>query len=397
MDRKPASALWQLAFRPFFLFGAIFALLAMGIWILFLTGHWAVIGTNPLSPVIWHSHEMVFGFAGAIIGGFVLTAAQNWTGTRGVHGSRLVALFVAWAVARIVLIPGLLPGAAGPVVLPLAAVLDLAFYPAVSLLMVPYLSDPELKTERVFYLYFWLFFAADLAVWLDAAGVLAGAAPLAIRFALYLVVLMIVFMGGRVIPFFTESELSRRQPQVKEAVEIGALAVSGLYVATALLLPDGVVNAVVAFAACVLHVIRLAGWQVPRVRRIPLLWILHGGYLWIAVGYGLSGLAALGWVPASAAIHAFAVGGIGTVILGMISRVSLGHTGRRLHPSAPVVTGFVLVLAAALTRVAASLFWNQAYQSLLTASAVLWISAFALFVAVYAPMLLRPRVDGRPG
>jgi len=389
MDQK--HALWQLAFRPFFLSGAIFAVLAMLYWLHFLSGGGGGIALLP--AVTWHSHEMVFGFAGAIIGGFVLTAAQNWTGTRGVHGARLVALFCAWALARILL------ATAGRPLLPLAAFADLAFYPALGLLMFPYLSDPELRMERVFYVFFGLFFISDLAVWLDAAGIsaFAGASAQAIRFALNLVVVMIVFMGGRVIPFFTESELSRKQPRVRDRIETAAMASSVLYVLSALALPEGRPAALVAFVAAGLHAVRLAGWQVPRVRRIPLLWVLHGAYFWIVAGYALSGLAALGFLPMSAAIHAFGVGGIGAVIHGMISRVSLGHTGRRLHPSAPTVAGFAFVLAAAPARIAASVAGGAAYQPLLLLAGGLWIAAFSLFAVVYAPILLSPRVDGRAG
>lgn len=377
-------SLWQLAFRPFFLFGTLQAALAVARWLLFLNGLGPAPGFG--DPIIWHAHEMLFGFASAIVVGFVLTASQNWTGLRGVHGWKLKLVFGLWALARLAYLWPLPSGAA------LAAV-DLAFYPVAAILLVPYFRDPELKVERVFYVFFGLLFGGDLIVQLDWLGVWPGHARLGLRLALDTILLVIVFMGGRVIPFFTESSIAKSQPKTRRWVEIASHATAALFLAADVLAPESAVLRVAAAAAALAHFLRLAGWQVRRIRRIPLLWVLHLAYLWLVVGFALHAVPA----PRNLATHAFTVGCVGILILGMVSRVSLGHTGRRLHPSVAIVVGYVLLSISALTRVLVPLVFPSAYQVELLVSGALWCAAFAIFVICYAPMLLTPRIDGRPG
>ncbi|MCM2278925.1 MAG: NnrS family protein [Oligoflexia bacterium] len=383
-----ATAVLQLGFRPFFLLGASHAFLVIGAWVGYLQGWLPRLGA--FDPVLWHAHEMVYGFASAIIGGFVLTAIQNWTGIPGVKGRPLALLALLWISARVLLA---IPGAP----LGLAAALDLAFYPALGLLLYPYFKDPELKVERVFYLFFSLFFAGNLLMHLHAMGFLTRGRQGALL-GLDTVLALIVFIGGRVIPFFTESSVARAQPRTRETVEIGCHVSMAAFLVADFLFQGSLVLAVAAFAAAALHLARLLGWQVRRLRRIPLIWVLHLGYLWLVIGFALSGLSALGWVAPGVAIHAFTVGGIGVIIHGMISRVTLGHTGRRLHPSAWSVVGFVLLNLSAVFRVFGPVLApREALGTMLVIAAGLWMAGFALFLAVQGPMLLAPRVDGRPG
>lgn len=383
-----ASSVWQLGFRPFFLLGAAHALVMMLLWLGMLSG--LIGGIGVFDAVLWHSHEMIYGFTTAIIAGFVLTAAQNWTGVPGVKGRPLQALVLVWIAGRIlVTIPG------GPPAL--AAAVDLGFYPFLAYLMFPYLRDPELKAERVFYLLFALLFTGNLLVHLQNLGVGAALGRKGVLLGLDTVIVMIVFMGGRVIPFFTESSLARKQPKTYAWVEVASHASAALFLVAHVLFPDSVVFTSIAFLTASIHFIRVCGWQVPRVRRVPLIWVLHAGYLWLVIGFLLSALAGLGLVAQSPALHAFTVGGLGVIVYGMISRVSLGHTGRRLHPSLWMVVGYYLMNLSAAIRVFGPILAPAQYFPAVGASGVLWSASFVLYIVVYAPMLLAPRVDGRPG
>ncbi len=388
INSSKSASLWQLGFRPFFLFGAAYAALAIALWVSFLGG-W-ISRPGLIDPVLWHSHEMIYGFAAAIVVGFVLTASQNWTGIRGVHGNSLKILVLLWAAARIAISLPFVP-------LPVVAIVDLAFFPVAAYLMVPYLKDPELKAEKLFFVFYGLLFAGNLLVHLETTGLMPGYGRRGIFLGLDVIIIVIVFMGGRVIPFFTESSVARAQPKTRNWVEIGSHASAALFLVTDLFLPSSWPAAAVAISAGAIHFLRLWGWQVRRIRRIPLIWVLHLAYLWLVIGFVLSGLAALDLFQKTMAVHAFTVGCLGMIIYGMITRVSLGHTGRRLHPRAAIVVGYYLLLFAAVVRVFVPAVLPRFYTAALLVSGSLWIAAFVLFLIVYSPMLLAPRSDGRPG
>lgn len=380
--------LWQLGFRPFFLFGSVFAVVTMLLWIGFLTGHLAQLGSFP--PMLWHPHEMIYGFATAIVAGFVLTASQNWTGMRGVHGTPLIALTLVWGLARLLLaIPGVSPL--------LAAVVDLAFLPFLGALLFPFLRQPDARAERVFYIFFALLFVGNALVHLEVLGWLPGYGRKGIFLGLNTILLIVIFIGGRVIPFFTESSVARAQPRVRRSIEIASYLSAAAYLVTDFVSSGGRLHTTLAIAAAGIHFARLLGWQVRRVRRIPLIWILHLGYFWLVLGFALSALSSTGLVATTLATHAFTIGGLGVIVYGMLSRVSLGHTGRRLHPSAWVVAGYVSLNLAALVRTAGPIAWPGLYQATLVVSGALWIIAFVIYIAVYSPMLLSKRVDGKAG
>lgn len=370
---------WQLGFRPFFLLGAVHAIGAIAVWLLFLSGK--VGGLAFADPLLWHSHEMIYGFTAAIIAGFVLTAAQNWTGKPGIKGRPLQLIVGVWLLARVLLLI--------PSVPPLfSALIDLLFFPMLGILMTPYLRDPDLKMERFFYFFFALFFIGNLLVHLDNLGIYPGHGRLGIRLGLNTVLLVIIFIGGRVIPFFTESSIAKRQPKVYTPIEWLAPTSAALFLIAELFSTHPTTRAAAAFFAALIHGIRLHGWYVRRIRRVPLIWVLHIGYLWLVLGFLLSGLASLGHFLPTAATHSFTIGGIGIIIYGMISRVSLGHTGRRLHPNAWVVAGYFALNISVAVRVFSPYF---------LVSGLLWCLAFLLYLSVYTRMLMSPRIDGRPG
>lgn len=386
--KRPATfALFALGFRPFFLAAGLFAVVLLGLWLAILQG---AIAVGPLAPAVWHGHEMLFGYAAAVIAGFLLAAAQNWTGIRTPSGPPLAALFLLWLAGRLCfLVPGLPAG--------LVALVDLLFLPALALT----LAWPIVKARQLhnypFPVMLLALAAANALVHAEALGWTASSASLGLHLAAYVVVTMMAVMGGRVIPFFTDNKLHtspRRWNIIERLVPVATLAA----LLAALIAPVSPVTALLAAIAATVHFTRVAGWYAGKVWSVPLLWILHLGYAWIALGFALLALSAAGVGAAtSASLHAFTTGGIGVMTLGMMARVSLGHTGRPID-SVPLMTlAFVAINLAALIRVALPLFFPAVYTAGLTVAGLAWMSAFGLFAAIYVPMLLRPRIDGKAG
>jgi uncharacterized protein involved in response to NO len=388
-QRAPLAgwAPFALGFRPFFLAAGVYAVLLMALWVLVLRGS---LDLGGLSPFIWHGHEMVFGFTVSVIAGFLLTAAQNWTGIRTPSGTPLAMLFLLWVAGRVsFLVPGLPAW--------LVATVDLAFLPALALaLALPILRARQLHNFP-FPIMLLVLTAANALVHAEALGWTSGTARPGLHLAVYVVVTMIVIMGGRVIPSFTDNKLrtrARRWKTIERLVPVATLGALG----SALIAPDSTVTACLAALAAVVHAIRLAGWFTSKFWSVPLLWILHLGYAWVVFGFALLALSAAGLsTPSVNALHAFTAGAIGALTLGMMARVSLGHTGRMLEPAPVMTRAFVLINLAALIRVTLPLFFPGVYLQIMTVAGLAWVAAFGLFVAVYAPMLLRPRVDGKPG
>lgn len=386
--RNPAKfALFALGFRPFFLAAGVFAIVLLGLWLAILQGK---ISTGHYAPSIWHGHEMLFGFAVAVIAGFLLAAAQNWTGLRTPSGPPLVALFLLWLAGRICfLVPGLPAG--------LVALVDLLFLPAAAVA----LAWPIIKARQLhnypFPFMLLALAAANALVHAEALGWTVSSASLGLHLAAYIVVTMITVMGGRVIPFFTENKLkmsARRWKTIEWLVPVATIAA----LLGALIAPVSPVTALLAAIAAAVHFTRVAGWYSRKLWSVPLLWILHLGYAWIGIGFLLLALSAAGMGAAtSASLHAFTTGGIGVLTLGMMARVSLGHTGRPID-SVPLMTlAFIAINVTALIRVALPFFAPAIYMAGLTLAGLTWVFAFGLFTAIYAPMLLRPRIDGKAG
>lgn len=383
----PGWAPFGLGFRPFFLASGIYTVLLMALWLLVLRGN---LSTGSLPPLVWHGHEMVFGFGVAVIAGFLLTAAQNWTGIPMLSGTPLAALFLLWLAGRVsFLIPGLPAG--------WVALIDLAFLPTLTVV----LAIPVLKSKQLhnypFPIMLLALAAANVLVHLDHLGWTSGTARLGLHLAVYGVVAMMTVMGGRVIPSFTENKLrtpSRRWPIIERLAPVATVSA----LVAALIAPSSLITALLAAIAAGVHAVRLAGWYSRTLWSVPLLWILHLGYAWIAVGFALLALSAAGLSTAAiSSLHAFTAGAIGSLTLGMMARVSLGHTGRALEPVPLITLAFIAVNLAALIRVAMPLFFPAAYAPGMATSGVLWMAAFGLFAVIYAPILLRPRVDGKAG
>ncbi|UBH28547.1 NnrS family protein [Aeromonas enteropelogenes] len=383
--------LFRLGFRPFFLLGALFSTLAMLGWIGQLNGWLSMpcIG----NPVWWHAHEMLFGFGAAIVAGFLLTAVQNWTDHPGVRSWPLALVVSLWALPRL-----LLPWLGEENTLLMMA--DLAWLP----LCAWFLAKPIIIIRQ------WrnLFFVPLLLVltllngtsWIWH-GEWAPLEHLLITTVLLFTTLIAV-MGGRVIPFFTAraTGLDKAVPLVW--LERGALASLWLLLLIWLLLPNQWTTSAymtpLYIVAASLHLWRQLRWRLPTTLGHPLLWSLHLAYLFIPLGLlALAAQAAGMSITLSLASHLLSAGCLGTMILGMIARVSLGHSGRALQVGRRIRSAFVLIIVAALLRVLVPLLWPAYTLHGWNLSGLAWSLAYGLFVWVYAPILTSPRADGRPG
>jgi uncharacterized protein involved in response to NO len=382
---RPRWAIGAKGFRPFFLLSAIFAATIVPLWLLVLSGLAPAPGY--LDPTSWHAHEMVLGYAVGVIAGFLLTAVGNWTRRETLVGPPLLGLAALWALGRVVMfLGGVLPHA-------LVALVDLAFLPVLIVVLArPLLAARDRRNYGMLGILGALF-AANLVVHLAALGVVGmHAAREGSLFAIDVVVLVILVIAGRVFPMFTRNATgvtTIRSSQALDVLTIGAMALLAGIDAIA---PAHEAGNIVAGVVGLLAIARAARWGTRHTARHPLLWILHAGYAWLALGLVLRALG-----ETSLATHALTVGAIGSLTLGMMARVSLGHSGRPLVAPRPAALAFGAITVAAVLRVVAPLIASRAYLAELIAAGGFWTLAFALYLLAYADVLTSPRVDGRAG
>lgn len=381
------ASLLALGFRPFFLAAGATAAVMMGLWLAMLAG-WLPM-ERYYGATNWHGHEMLFGYSAAVIAGFLLTAVRNWTGIDTLTGPGLGALALLWLAARIapfLPVPGIL-----------VASLDLAFIPLLAASLVRPLWGGKNRMNRVFLLLLTGMWLAAILVHLQALGITLGTASKGNRLMLDLVLLTLLIVSGRVMPFFTQSGVPAAQPVTRPIVERLTFVLAPLVAASNLFSSWPGTSGVLLLALGCVQAVRLAGWHDKRAWGNPILAVLYAGYVWLIAGFLLDGLASLGLLPPYPALHALTTGAVGILTLGMMARVTLGHTGREMRSARLTNLAFVLAILAAFVRVLLPFLMPEAYSIWLYASGVLWILAFVLFLWVYAPMLTAPRVDGRPG
>ncbi len=390
LARPPARAWLSYGFRPFFLLGAAWAIVTLAVLIAAYTaGAWPA--TAP--PVgRWHGHEMLFGFVAAAIAGFLLTAVPTWTASAPVAGGRLAALAALWLAGRAVMSPWLgLDDTA-------AVWLDVAFFPAVGVAIGVALIGARNYRNFQFLLLLAVLAGTDALFHAAALGLVAPLPFDPLRLAADVVMVMIAVIGGRIVPLFTRNALLRAGVQAKfaprpwlERASIGALA-AVLFVDV--LEPDSRGAGLLALVAGALLAARLAGWHGHRALAMPIVWILHVGYGWVVVALALKAAWLLGGAPwAINWLHALTAGAFGTMILGVTTRVALGHTGRPLVVAPPIVLAYGLVIAGALLRVFGPVLLPAQTVTLLAVAMLAWAGAFAIFLIVYVPILIAPRAD----
>ncbi|MES9858846.1 MAG: NnrS family protein [Sedimenticola sp.] len=381
-------AIFALGFRPFFSVAGLAAVVLLGVWLVAWSGKLSL--PTYYGLIGWHSHEMLFGYTTAIIAGFLLTAVRNWTGITPPIGRPLAGLVLLWLAGRIApLLQGILPDA-------VIAITDLLFLPAVALAIRPALWQGKQKINRIFVPLLLVMAVANLLVHLQALG-LSDSAAGGSDMMLYLVIFLIMMIGGRVVPFFTQAVIPGHKAITRQPLEIIAIISLGALVLIQPLYPEPWLIALLAAISAGTQLARLIGWHHLQVWRTPILWVLYSGFCWIIIGLALTTAASAGMVPANIAKHALTVGGVGVLTLGMITRVSLGHTGRPIQPGKLMEIAFILLNLAALCRVFGPLLLPHLYTLWLDVSGGLWVLCFVTFSAIYLPILWRPRTDGTPG
>jgi len=374
-------ALLSYGFRPFFLFGALWAAFAIAIWLPFLAG--TVTLPTAMPPVQWHVHELIFGYVPAIVAGFLLTAVPNWTGRLPVTGPPLAALFATWVAGRIAI---LLSGWVG---VQLAAVIDLAFLALLAATVGrEIVASKKLNNLKILGLV-GLLFAANAMFHAEVQlGINRGYGQ---RLGIAATVILIMVIGGRVIPSFTRNWLARQAPGPLPApfdrFDLVSIAAAAFALAVWVAAPEAVLTALVSTFAAALHTVRLARWTGYRTADEPLVLILHIAYAFVPLGFAL--VAGSIWRPdlllTSGAIHAWTAGAIALMTLAVMTRASLGHTGQPLTATRAIQAIYAAAVVAALLRIVAA--FGFAREPLLWLSASAWVIAFCGFVLVYGPLL----------
>lgn len=386
-------ALFDYGFRPFFLAAGAAAALLIPWWAAALA--WGTPLATRWPANLWHGHEMLFGFVLAAVAGFLLTAVPSWTGARGFAGGPLLMLTAVWALGRVAVETSMLWPPA------LVMLLDLAFLPALMGLVLPPLLRARNRNTPLL--------AVLAALWLTDAGFYWGLgrgdfalARHALLIGIDIVLLLVTVIGGRIIPAFTSAALKQHggAGQTRAWPGMTAFAVASMIavILADLWRPEGALAGWVALAAAVIQAVRLAQWRTLRTLRMPIVWVLHLAYLWLPLGFALKALALLGGVAFGAFyLHALTIGAAATMIMGVMTRASLGHTGRPLIVARPIAFAYGLLAAAAAVRVFGPACLALPYAAIIALAAASWTGAFALFLWIYAPILSTPRVDGKPG
>ncbi|MBT8046836.1 MAG: NnrS family protein [Xanthomonadales bacterium] len=381
------ESLWSKGFRPFFIGASVFAVVSMAAW-LSIYRFGLQLELSGVSIFQWHAHEMLYGYAIAVIAGFLLTATGNWTGLETAKGAWLSLIFIFWLAARILLINGTAH-------LVYAAVADLAFMAGLGLAVARPIIKVRQKRQTLILLLVALLTGSNLLFYLGAAGIVDNGVRLGIQGGLYLVLGMVLFMGRRVIPFFTANgvgyEVEMKNPRWND---VATLVLYPAFLLSEVFFSGSLAGALFAAGLFVSNSIRVNGWHTLGIWQKPLIWGLFAAFLMINLGFLLRALAPVTVIPDFLHVHAFAVGGIGIITMSMMARVSLGHTGRNVHES-PAVMLFLLVamVAGALFRLIFPMFDPANYQAWIVISGSIWIISFTVFSLYFMPMLWKPRVD----
>ncbi len=384
-------ALLAKGFRPFFLAAALYIGVALPVWSLTLAGRLAA--PSYLDPVTWHAHEMLFGFGAAVIAGFLLTAVGNWTQSETAVGVPLLGLVAAWFLGRVVMMASsTLP----PMVV---AVGDSAFLPLLTLAVARPIVRSRNSRNYAVVVALSVFGASNVAIHLDALGVLGAMRRRASLVAVDVVIFFLVLVTGRVVAMFTKNATRDAACRNHPELEVAALVAIG-----AVLTVDAVgaqtkpVAALALATAGLLVGGRAIHWGALSSRSEPMLWILHLGHAFLPIGLLLRAAAEVtARVPVAMGMHAVTVGSIGSLCLGMMARVALGHTGRLIATPRGMAPAFALVLFAALARMSASLAPGPLALPLFVGSALSVSAAFLVYAGLYAKVLISPRVDGKAG
>jgi uncharacterized protein involved in response to NO len=385
-------AFLNLGFRPFFAVAAAFAVLSMLAWMAVTVFGWQPDFTG-LPATTWHAHEMIYGYCQAVIAGFLLTAVRNWTGVQTLHGTPLLLLLLLWLAGRLLLFTDT------GVSLPFIALADCLFMTClIGALLVPIIRVRQWRQMGIISKLL-LLLLGNGVFYAGALGAMDDGMRIGLYSGVYLVIALIFVMGRRVMPFFIEKGVGYPvQLKNRPWLDISSLVLFLAFWIADLVRPDNLPVELLAMGLLVLNAIRLAGWYTRGIWKKPLLWVLYAGYGWLIAGFALKAAVVFIGIPPFLPLHAFAYGGIGMITLGMMARVTLGHTGRNVFEPPPVLFWmFALLLCGAVIRVVLPLADPVRYPAWIGLSQGFWIIAFSLFLGVFLPMLMRPRPDGQFG
>lgn len=385
MSSRNTPVLLSYAFRPFFLLNGLFAMLVIFLWVMTLHGS-GLPGATPL----WHSHELLIGFAMAAVAGFSLTAVANWTGRPAIHGTPLALLVLSWLAGRLaMLLMAWLPAS-------LVFLLDMLFPVLLGLLLSREIINGRSRRNYPLVAIVFVIAGLNALYQLGAGQWLPGSDRLAIYLLIHTLLLLVVIIAGRIVPSFTGNWLRQQGqdqlPVNSDRVNKAALVLTLLVGLAASFMPVHPLTGILAFTAAFVHGLRLVRWRGLATLSNPILFVLHVAYLWLPIGYALLGCAVFGWVfTPTAALHALTMGAIGSMVLAVTTRVALGHTGRPLQAARLTVLAYLLLMLAVLVRVLGPLS-GKGYLMMIDLSATGWILSFAIFTWVYWPILSRSRV-----
>lgn len=380
---------FALGFRTFFALSGLSALVLLVLWRTIYDG--SLILDNYFLNSYWHAHEMLLGYTVAVISGFLLTAVINWTGQETLTGAGLAGLALLWIYGRI------LPFYSGLLADEFIALVDFLFLPVLAYCLVKPIKAAQYTRGYVFIALLLIMSFGNGLIHLEILGLAEQSAWIGFQIVIALIIVMILVIAGRVFPFFTEKGLPGTLPIRNPLYDGLAIASAVLVFALNIMQISGIILAIAASLAAIINILRVNNWYVFRIWFVPLLWVLYIGYAWIIIGFILTALSAFDIIQPNLALHAFTMGGIGVITLGMMARVSLGHTGRILKASQAMAIAFALINLAALVRVFIPILLPHWYADIIYASTILWLAAFSLFAYVYAPILTTARIDGKAG
>jgi len=384
-------SLLHLGFRPFFLAAGSYAAIGMGVWAYFYYNR------IPFSPshipaLAWHAHEMIYGYVMAVISGFLLTSVRNWTGMQTLRNGWLLGLVLLWLAARVLSLATISEARA------LMAAFDIAFNLAlITAIGIPLVKARQWKQMSI-WSKLWFLLAGNAMFYAGLFGWLKNGVQLGLYTGLFILLSLILLMGRRVIPFFIEKRTAADHLVNRKWVDLASLVLVLVFLVVEVYWPLPRVAGITAWLLFALHLLRMAGWYTRDIWKSPMLWVLYLGYGWLVLAFLLRGLMMFLPIDPMWFAHAIAAGGIGMITLGMMARVSLGHTGREVYRHPPVVGwAFALVGIAAVFRVLLPMAMPASTRTFVLLSQLGWIAGFSLFVFVYLPYLVQPRVDGRYG
>jgi len=382
---KKTSPLFALGFRPFYLLAAFWSVVAILEWLLELSGS-GLRGVGSIPGIQWHAHEMIFGFATTVITGFALTAVRSWTGLDTPKGIPLMLLAILWIAGRL-----------GPLLTPYFAIIDVLFLPTIAIVIGKLILQRKMARNLFLPLILSVLGLLNGLFYMSAYGHINIDANFPLISSLFLIVMIEIMIGGRVIPSFTANSILGLKQFRNKSYASTVLVFSAASFLLWAFLPASNVTALICILTGVLQLVLLFGWRPLATTSKPIVWVLHAAYFWIPVGFIFLGLSSLGLISIYIALHAFGIGATGGLIIGMITRTAMGHTGRVIATGSTEVVCYALVQATAVIWMAAHLTSGVWFHSTIGLAGICWCLAFILYIHKYFPWLSKPRLDGQPG